>query len=67
MEVLFFSFVPILYLFYQSARNNEVFKIRHVWINTGDERRDRYSYHFMVNPNKHNWYGLRFPKDNHYK
>ena len=71
MAVFFVILIAVMFLFllyslYQLERNNEVFKIRKNWIYTDDDRWDKYSYDYMVEPNKHNWYGLRYPKDNHY-
>ncbi len=62
--------VPMLLLaccFYFMARNNKVYNIRSVWIDTGDVRWDIYSYNYMFLPNKKNWFGVRWPQDSQYE
>ena len=56
----------ILYLIYQLIRNRFIYKIRIKWIETNDNRYNLYSYDFMINPNTHNYFGLRFPKECNY-
>jgi streptogramin lyase len=51
---------------YQLLRNHMVFNIRRIWITTNDDRWDTYSYMTMFLPSKHNWYGLKLPKDSDY-
>jgi len=48
-------------------RNDGVYEIRIGWIKTSDDRFTHYSYGKMYYPSKSNWYGLRYPKDRHYK
>jgi hypothetical protein len=59
--------ILLLNLYYQLKRNNAVYSIRIKWIDTDDKRRYMYSYDYMLNPAKHNWYGLRYPRDKHFK
>ena len=66
MIIMLFA-MGICYIIYQLFRNSAVYKIRTNWINTNDKRYNKYSYKFMNNPNKNNWFGLRYPKDKHYK
>jgi len=56
----------VLYCLYQLIRNTKIFKIRSVWIETNDKRWFKHSYDFMMDPNQHNWFGFRYPKDKHY-
>ena len=61
-------FIAFIYVVYQIKRNEAVFKIRMKWINTYQfNRHDRWSYEYMVDPNKSNWYGLKYPKEKDYK
>lgn len=55
------------YLFYQHRRNHEIYAIRIKWIDTVDARYHRYSYDYMFEPSKANWFGLKYPKDSDYK
>jgi len=57
----------LVYAFLQLVRNQIVFNIRHKWIENSDKRWHVYSYDYMFNPKKHNWFGLRWPKEKHYK
>lgn len=59
--------LSIIYGFYQLARNEEIYNIRRKWGNDNDVRWYRYSYQKMQNPNKNNWFGLRYPKEKHFK
>ena len=56
----------MVYSFYQLARNNAVYEIRHKWICSDDKRWDEYTYDFMFDPKLHNWMGLRWPKEKNY-
>jgi len=60
-------FLIIIYSYYQLKRNNAVYSIRRKWIDTDDKRRYMYSYDYMLNPAKHNRYGLKYPRDKHFK
>lgn len=57
----------ILYYVYQSIRNDKIYKIRRNWTETDDHRWYTYPYDYMLNPNKHNWFGLRYPRDKQFK
>lgn len=59
--------VITLYIVYQMVRNEVIFKIRMNWTDTRDKRWYKYSYGYMLDPRKHNWYGLKYPRDNHFK
>ena len=56
-----------IYCFYMILRNEKVYSIRIKWIDNDDKRRFKYTYIQMAWPNEDNWFGLRWPKDNHYK
>jgi len=58
--------VMLFYSIYQLIRNNKVYDIRKKWIDAYDDRHDKYSYKYMMDANRHNWFGLRFPRDRHY-
>ena len=67
MEVIINLMVfVILYLMYQLIRNHFVYKIRIKWLETEDNRYTLYSYDFMQDPNKHNYFGLKFPRECNY-
>jgi len=57
----------LIYAVYQLIHNSAVYKIRIKWIN---ENRwsiyYKYTYDEMFDPNKSNWYGLKFPKESDY-
>lgn len=57
----------LIYCFYQLLRNQLVYKIRIKWIEKDDDRYYKYSYSKMMTPNKSNWWGLKYPKDKHFK
>lgn len=60
---LFLSVLAFIYGVYQLIRNEFVYRIRIKWIEEDDIRWHNYSYDFMFNPSKHNWFGLKFPTD----
>lgn len=64
---LLVCFGMVGYLTYQLRRNDAVYKIRVNWINTDDNRYQKYSYDYMFDPNRINWFGLKFPKDEHFR
>jgi hypothetical protein len=57
----------VQHYWYQLKRNNAVYSIRRKWIDTDDKRRYMYSYDYMLNPAKHNLYGLKYPRDKNFK
>lgn len=57
----------ILFLKFQMKRNDKVGDIRLYWIDSKDDRLNKYTYDFMFESSKHNWYGFRFPNEKHYK
>lgn len=63
ISILVIAMLSIIYSFYQLARNEAVYKIRVKWIWSNDERYPKYTYDEMLDPNKNNWYGLKYPKD----
>ena len=60
------SLLMVGYGIYQLFRNEKVFKIRMKWIETQDTRWHYFPYEYMLHPKKNNWFGFRFPKDEHY-
>ena len=69
MSLVIFLVVLILgliYWIYQLIRNEMVYRIRIKWINSNDKRHDIYSYDYMFEPHKRNWYGLKLPLDSHF-
>lgn len=68
MEIIFYVLLfGIVYCLYQLVRNDKIYHIRINWIDTDDKRRDKYSYDEMFRPNKHNWFGLKYPNEKQYK
>jgi hypothetical protein len=60
------SCIGIIHCSYQMKRNREVYDIRTEWILSNDDRLHKYTYDDMYEPNKHNWFGLKFTKAKHY-
>lgn len=56
----------LLYGIYQFFRNEAVFRIRSKWIENRDSRWYEYTYDYMFDPSEDNWFGLRYPRDEHY-
>lgn len=57
----------IFYCFYQLKRNSEVYRIKKRWLDNGDiDRCKRHPYDFMMDPSKHNNYGLKWPDEDDY-
>ena len=67
VTILIIWVLIMIYLIYQHIRTNKVYKIRILWGIENDSRRYKYSYKEMRRPNLKNWYGLRYPKEKHYK
>lgn len=62
------NLIFVLYMIYQLFRNKEICNIRNIWIRDSDYRWFKYDYdRDMFYPNKNNWFGLRYPKDEHFK
>ncbi len=59
--------IVLMYFTYQMIRLDSVYKIRDEWVEKKDKRKYKYSFEYMIDPNLHNWFGLRYPKDKHYK
>jgi hypothetical protein len=59
--------IAMIYVVYQLLRNKEVFLIRINWVNLDDNRESQYTYEYMFYPAKHNWYGLKWPKEKDFK
>ena len=56
------------YIFYQMFRNEEVYKIVTKWVdNKKYDRCEKYSYDYMMKPNRCNWYGLKWPNEKDYE
>ena len=59
--------VSAAFSLYQISRSDEVFDIRCAWIGNGDwDKLRKYSWKYMFKPNKHNWYGFKYPKETDY-
>ncbi len=58
--------LALIYCVYQLIRNHAVYRIRHRWIMTDDERWNLYSYNFMFDPSKHNWHGIKYPRESQF-
>jgi hypothetical protein len=56
-----------IYLYYQGSRYEEVGNIRTTWTWHGDPRHEQYSYEEMYSPSLSNYFGLRWPRDKHFK
>lgn len=66
-SILVFLTLVVIYYIYQMLRNEIVFKIRENWIMTEKwELHSKISYNFMQDPNKINWYGLKYPNEKDY-
>ena len=49
-------------------RNEEVYKIVTKWVdNKKYDRCEKYSYDYMMKPNRCNWYGLKWPNEKDYE
>ena len=53
----------LIYDIYQFKRITCVYDIRVNWIKTNDPRYNKYSFDKMSDPNRKNWFGLKYPKD----
>ena len=52
---------------YQTKRSDKVFDIRLNWIGNGEwDKLRKYTWKYMYKPNKHNWYGIKYPKETDY-
>jgi len=60
-------FLIFAYSGYQLKRNFEIGKIKQMWIEKEDKRFKIHTYDEMFEPAKENWYGLKYPKDKHFK
>ncbi len=58
--------ILIIYFIYQLLRNDKVYRIRINWKLNDDYRYAYFSYESMLFPNKKNWFGLKYPEDNHF-
>ena len=56
-----------IYLLYQWLRTKEVHSIQIKWIRDSSPKRYKYPYDYMFIPSAHNWFGLKYPKDEMYK
>ena len=65
--ILVLGFLALIYCGLQFIRNERVFDIRMNWIETKDERHERYTYGEMFNPSEKNFFGLNIPRDKFYK
>lgn len=67
----FFLLLPLIicvYFVYQLIRNQKVYNIRIKWLRNDElDRHMRYTYNEMMDPNKKNWYGLKFPNEKDYQ
>ena len=60
-------FAGLFYIYFQLKRNDETYKLVGKWIDEDDERYYMYSYEYIFKPSKHNWFGLKIPKDSDFK
>jgi len=67
LGIIGFCLISILYFSYQGQRNHKVYEIRVKWIYDNDKRFEQYTYDEMYDPHLSNWFGLKFPKEKHYK
>lgn len=66
-EYLIYILILIaIYYIYQMLRNKIIFLIRKRWIENNDDNWHKLTYQYMLDPKRHNWYGLKFPKEKHY-
>ena len=68
--IIFLMIVCIFEIIYNSIqikRINMVYKIREKWINSHNDKYDKYSYGDMLKGNKNNWYGIKMPKEEDFK
>ena len=66
--ILLITFLFVfIYIMYQLYRNHKVYKIRIKWIEEHNLKRFKYSYDFMFDPSKHNWFGFKWPREKNYK
>jgi hypothetical protein len=67
LSILALIWVLFGFFVYQRKRINAVFDIRTKWIFTRQfSRLGKYSWHYMYEANKHNWYGLKYPREKYY-
>ena len=62
--VLFVLLLIWIYSTYQFNRADAISEIRIGWIVTRQySRLEKYTWKYMLKPNRHNWYGFKFPKE----
>jgi len=59
--------ISVCYILYQFFRNEAVYRIRMNWMHNRDSRHDKYTYSEMYKPSLKNYFGIRYPKDKHFK
>lgn len=67
--LIIWAIAMLLWLFitYQEHRLNAILSIRVEWIiNKQFDLLDKYAFKYMFEPNKHNWYMLKFSKEKDY-
>ena len=58
----------VFYQLFQIKRNKKVFSIRQQWITDKDfTRLNRHTYDDMYEPTLRNMYGLKMPRDRHFR
>ena len=70
ISIVFTTIIALatLYIAYQFSRNEKVFEIRLKWIMTDQyDRLDRWSYDYIYDAKKNNWYGFKYPNEEDYK
>ena len=60
-------FLLASYTMLQIVRHELIHKIQETWIKNRNDLYNKYSYDFMFNPSRHNWFGLLIPREKHFK
>lgn len=65
--VFTFGLIGFIYCMYQIARIDKIWWIRMDWNYLSDKRFFKYSIDEMLDINKKNWFGLKWPMDKDFK
>ena len=68
VKIIAIGFLVVLfliqfYLIYQLERNYKVLKIRKKWYYNDNPKLKKYSFDEMLDPNKKNWFGFKYPNE----
>lgn len=62
------SCILLLYSLYQLCRNEKVYQIQMKWLDNDEfDRLNKHSYDYMMDANKKNWFGLKYPNEKDYE